>query len=151
MGSSGQARHPRRVNRRVLAFALLAIVTAFMWSDAVIEWWQSAIEFFLRVNEDVTESVLESRPGNDADLHVLVWATVSLVFVWAFRLQRAIALTALFVWSSLVETLQPIFTDLRSRQFADYVGNSIGILVTAFTVAVISWARRGDQPSSPAR
>ena len=151
MGSSGQARHSRRVNRRVLAFALLAAVTAFMWSDAVIGWWQSTIEFFLRVNEDVTESVLESRPGNDADLHVLVWATVSLVFVWAYRMKWVAALAALFVWSAVVETLQPVFTEVRSRQMADYVGNSVGILVTALAVAMISWVRRVTQPSSPAR
>ena len=139
------------MKRRVLAFALLAVVTAFMWSDAVIEWWQSTIEFFLRVNEDVTESVLESRPGNDADLHVLVWATVSLVFVWAYRMKWVVALAALFVWSAVVETLQPVFTDVRSRQMADYFGNSVGILVTALAVAMISWARGAGQPSSPAK
>ena len=139
------------MNRRVLAFVLLAIVTSFMWSDAVIEWWQSTIEFFLRVNEGVTESVLESRPGNDADLHVLVWATVSLVFVWAYRMKWVVALGALFVWSAVVETLQPVFTEVRSRQMADYVGNSVGILVTAVAVAMISWARSAGQPSSPAK
>ena len=139
------------MNRRVLAFVLLAIVTSFMWSDAVIEWWQSTIEFFLRVNEGVTESVLESRPGNDADLHVLVWATVSLVFVWAYRMKWVVALAALFAWSAVVETLQPVFTDVRSRQMADYVGNSVGILVTALAVAMISWARSAGQPSSPAK
>jgi len=139
------------VNRRVLAFALLTVVTAFMWSDAVIGWWHSTIEFFLRVNEDVTESVLDSRPGNDADLHVLVWAAVGFVFVWAFHRKWAGALTALLVWSAIVETLQPVFTDVRSRQLADYVGNSLGILMTALVVAVISWARRTGQPSSPAR
>ena len=139
------------MKRRVLAFALLAVVTAFMWSDAVIEWWQSTIEFFLRVNEEVTESVLESRPGNDADLHVLVWSVVGLVFVWAVRRKWIVALTALFVWSAVVETLQPVFTDVRSRQMADYVGNSVGILVTALAVAMISWVRSAGQPSSPAK
>lgn len=139
------------MNRRVFAFALLSVVTAFMWSDTVIEWWQSTIELFLQVNEEVTESVLESRPGNDADLHVLVWSVVSLVFVWAFRRKWIVALTALFVWSAVVETLQPVFTEIRSRQMADYVGNSLGIVTTALAVAVISWARRGGQPSSPAK
>ena len=139
------------MNRRVFAFALLSVVTAFMWSDTVIEWWQSTIELFLQVNEEVTESVLESRPGNDADLHVLVWSVVSLVFVWAFRRKWIVALTALFVWSAVVETLQPVFTEIRSRQMADYVGNSLGIVATALAVAVISWARRGGQPSSPAK
>lgn len=139
------------MNRRVFAFALLSVVTAFMWSDTVIEWWQSTIELFLQVNEEVTESVLESRPGNDADLHVLVWSVVSLVFVWAFRRKWIVALIALFVWSAVVETLQPVFTEIRSRQMADYVGNSLGIVATALAVAVISWARRGGQPSSPAK
>lgn len=139
------------MNRRVLAFALLAVVTAFMWSDSVIEWWQSSTEFFLRVNEDVAESVLESRPGNDADLHVLVWAAVGLVFVWAYRQKWAVALAALFVWSAVVETLQPTFTEVRSRQVADYVGNSLGILVAVITMAASAWMRRTGQPSSPPR
>jgi hypothetical protein len=76
---------------------------------------------------------------------------VSLVFVWAFRRKWIVALTALFLWSAVVETLQPVFTEIRSRQMADYVGNSLGIVATALAVAVISWARRGGQPSSPAK
>jgi hypothetical protein len=139
------------VNRRVLAFTLLAVVTALMWSDTVIEWWQSTIEFFLRVNEGVTESVLDSRPGNDVDLHVLVWAATSLVFVWAFRAKWWAVLVALFFWSALVETLQPAFTEIRSRQLADYVGNAIGVAVVALLFALIGRSRSVNQPSSPAR
>jgi hypothetical protein len=103
------------------------------------------------VNEGVTESVLETRPGNDVDLHVLVWAATGIVFVWAFRAKWWAALGALFFWSALVETLQPVFTEIRSRQFADYVGNAIGVAVVALVVAVVSRVRSVTQPSSPAR
>ena len=130
------------MNRRIAAFTFLAVVTALMWSDLVIGWWQSTIEFFLRVNEDVTESVLESRPGNDADLHVLAWAAIGVVFAWAYRARWPAALAALFVWSALVETLQPVFTDIRSRQVADYVGNLIGISTVAVVLAVVGLLRR---------
>lgn len=139
------------MNRRLVAFIVLAVVTAFMWSDVVIEWWQSTLNFFLRVNEEVTESVLASRPGNDADLHVLVWAAVGSVFAWAFRSRWLVVLCVLFVWSAVVETLQPVFTDVRSRQVADYVGNAIGIAVVVVVIGVVSGLRRGTQPSSPAK
>ena len=132
------------MNRRALAFLLLAVVTAFMWSDAVIGWWQSTIEFFLRVNEDVTESVMESRPGGDADLHVLVWAMVGMVFAWAYRAAWPATLLVLLAWSALVETLQPVFTEVRSRQLSDYVGNSIGIVAAGFVVWVFTRLRRAD-------
>lgn len=122
-----------------------------MWSDIVIEWWQSALDLFLRVNEDVTESVLESRPGNDADLHVLVWAVVGSVFVWAFRSKWLVAIAALLVWSALVETLQPVFTDIRSRQVADYVGNAIGLAAVALVLGLVAGLRRKAQPNSPAK
>lgn len=122
-----------------------------MWSDIVIEWWQSILDFFLSVNEDVTESVLESRPGNDADLHVLVWAAVGGVFTWAFRSRRLVVLALLIVWSALVETMQPVFTDIRSRQVADYMGNAIGIALVALMLGLISSIRRRTQPNSPAK
>lgn len=139
------------MSRRLVAFVVLAVVTAFMWSDAVIEWWQSILDFFLSVNEDVTESVLESRPGNDADLHVLVWAAVGGVFTWAFRSRRLVVLALLIVWSALVETMQPVFTDIRSRQVADYMGNAIGIALVALMLGLISSIRRRTQPNSPAK
>ena len=139
------------MNRRLVAFVILAVVTAFMWSDIVIEWWQSTLNFFLRVNEDVTESVLESRPGNDADLHVLVWAVVGSVFAWAFRSKWSMAIAALLVWSVLVETLQPVFTDIRSRQVADYVGNAIGLAAVALVLGLVAGVRRKAQPNSPAK
>lgn len=139
------------MNRRFLAFILLAVVTAFMWSDTVIEWWQATLDFFLRVNEGVTESVLETRPGNDVDLHVIVWAMTSMVFVWAFRNKWLPALFTLFLWSAMVETLQPVFTEIRSRQLADYLGNGIGVAVTALGAAVVFRLRRSSQPSSPER
>lgn len=139
------------MSRRLVAFVVLAVVTAFMWSDIVIEWWQSILDFFLSVNEDVTESVLESRPGNDADLHVLVWAAVGGVFTWAFKSRWLVVLALLLVWSALVETLQPVFTDIRSRQVADYVGNAIGIALVALVLGLFSGIRRRTQPNSPAK
>lgn len=122
-----------------------------MWSDTVIGWWQSILEFFLRVNESVTETVLETRPGNDMDLHVLVWASTSAVFVWAFRNKWRSVLLAVFAWSALVETLQPVFTEVRSRQVADYAGNAIGVAVTALLFALVDRVRCRSQLSSPAK
>lgn len=139
------------MNRRILAFALLVVVTAFMWSDSVIDWWQATLDFFLRVNEGVTESVLKTRPGNDVDLHVLVWAATSLVFAWAFRSKWIHALFSLLMWGAVVETLQPIFTEIRSRQLADYVGNAIGVISAALVIGAITRVRGANQPSSPAR
>lgn len=122
-----------------------------MWSDIVIEWWQSTLNFFLSVNQDITESVLDSRPGNDADLHVLVWAAVGGVFAWAFKPKWLVVLVGLLVWSALVETLQPVFTDIRSRQVADYVGNVIGLAAVALVLGLATGMRRKAQPNSPAR
>lgn len=122
-----------------------------MLSDLVIEWWQSLLEWLLATNESATQSVLDARPASDMDLHVIVWAAVSWAMVVAFPGVRWRMLAFVGVWSLVVESLQPVFTDLRARQELDYLGNLVGVGVTAFVFAVTAGVRRRRQPSSPLR
>ena len=45
-----------------------------------------------------------------------------------------ISLAALLGWTIAVEIGQPLFTELRSRQLTDLVGNALGV---GFIVAVV--------------
>jgi hypothetical protein len=139
------------VIRRACAASFLVLVTALMWSDTVIEWWQSILEWFLAANESATQSLLDARPGNDMDLHVVVWAVSAWSMAWAFASRRWRVLVGVAVWSLVVEFLQPVFTDLRARQSLDYVGNLLGVGLVAVGFAAIGVVqRRRNQPSSPA-
>ena len=125
-------------------FAGVAIVaaTALMWSDTAISWWTKIIEFALRVNESVTTGVLDKRPLGDADLHALVWGACALLVASAVRavnIRRALAL--LFMWTVFVELAQPWFTELRSRQESDLIGNCVGVLLVIVASEVIAKVR----------
>ena len=137
--------------RRTLAVLFLGVVTALMWSDAVIEWWQSLLEWLLAANESATQSVLDARPASDMDLHVIVWATVAWAMAVAFPGARWRVLAFVGVWSLVVESLQPVFTDIRARQALDYLGNLLGVGAMACAFAVVAGVRRRRQPSSPLR
>lgn len=137
--------------RRTLAVLLLGVVTVLMWSDAVVEWWQSLLEWLLAANESATQSVLDARPASDMDLHVVVWATVAWAMATAFALSRWRVLVFVGAWSLVVETLQPVFTDIRARQALDYAGNLFGVGAVALVFAVTAGIRRRRQPSSPVR
>ena len=105
-----------------------------MWSDTAIQWWSDIVTFALRVNEDATTSVMESRPSGDADLHAVVWGASAVLLAYSFTKfrQRVISLAALLAWTIAVEISQPLFTELRSRQLTDLVGNALGVgVVTA--------------------
>ena len=105
-----------------------------MWSDTAIQWWSDIVTFALRVNEDATTSVMESRPSGDADLHAVVWGVSAVLLAYSFTKfrQRVISLAALLAWTIAVEISQPLFTELRSRQLTDLVGNALGVgVVTA--------------------
>ena len=107
-----------------------------MWSDTAIQWWSDIVTFALRVNEDATTSVMESRPSGDADLHAVVWGASAVLLAYSctkFR-QRVISLAALLAWTIAVEISQPLFTDLRARQLADLVGTALGV---GFVAAVV--------------
>jgi hypothetical protein len=125
-------------------FAGVAIVaaTALMWSDTAISWWTNIIEFALRVNESATTRVLDNRPSGDADLHALVWGVCALLVVSAVKAPFVrYALAILFMWSVFVELAQPWFTELRSRQESDLIGNCVGVLLVIVASEVTAKVR----------
>ena len=99
-----------------------------MWSDSAIRWWSEIVSFFLRANYDATTSVMNNRPTGDADLHAVIWGACALLVVIACTTHqnRVRAVLVLAIWSLFVEIAQPWFTDLRSRQASDLIGNFIG-------------------------
>ena len=125
------------------ALALSAVVgaTALMWSDGAVGVWKAIVDFALRSNGAVTETVMGARMWGDADLHVLVWGAVALCVLLAMPSAGARwrATICLVGWSWFVELAQPWFTDIRSRQFVDALGNTIGI-VGMFLLMTL-WAR----------
>ena len=116
--------------KRVFASSAVIITTSLMWSDTAISWWSNIVSFFLRVNYEATTAVMSHRQNGDADLHAMLWgATAALVlFACLSRVQRIQSTVFLAVWSILVEIGQPWFTELRSRQASDLVGNAIGMI-----------------------
>ncbi len=114
--------------RTILAIVAVVCATALMWSDSAIRWWSEIVNFFLRVNYDATTSVMNNRPTGDADLHAVIWGTCALLVVIACTTHqnRVRAVLVLAIWSLFVEIAQPWFTDLRSRQASDLIGNFIG-------------------------
>ena len=133
---------PRSTARSVLAGGAIVAATALMWSDTAITWWTNIIEFALRVNESATTGVLERRPTGDADLHALVWGACALLVAYAVRavnIRRALFL--LFMWTVFVELAQPWFTQLRSRQASDLIGNCVGVLFVFVAAEIIAKVR----------
>jgi hypothetical protein len=121
---------------RVVAFLVIGLATALMWSDTAIQWWSEIIAFALRVNEDATTSVMDSRPSGDADAHAVIWGASAALLAFSFTKSRhrMFSLVALLGWTIAVEIGQPLFTELRSRQLTDLVGNAIGV---GFVAAVV--------------
>ena len=107
-----------------------------MWSDTAIQWWSDIVAFALRVNENATTSVMNSRPSGDADLHAVVWGASAALLAFSFTIfrHRVISLAALLGWTLAVEIGQPWFTELRARQLTDLVGNALGV---GFVAAVV--------------
>ena len=133
---------PRSTARSALAGGAIVAATALMWSDTAITWWTNIIEFALRVNESATTGVLERRPTGDADLHALVWGACALLVAYAVRvitIRRALLL--LFMWTVFVELAQPWFTQLRSRQASDLIGNCVGVLFVFVAAEIIAKVR----------
>ena len=121
---------------RAVAYLVIGLATALMWSDTAIQWWSDIVAFALRVNEDATTSVMNSRPSGDADLHAVVWGASAALLAFSFTIfrHRVISLAALLGWTIAVEISQPWFTELRSRQPTDLVGNALGV---GFVAAVV--------------
>jgi hypothetical protein len=121
---------------RVVAFLVIGLATALMWSDTAIQWWSDIVAFALRVNENATSSVMDNRPSGDADAHAVIWGASASLLAFSFTKfrHRMISLAALLGWTIAVEFGQPLFTELRSRQLTDLVGNALGV---GFIVAVV--------------
>lgn len=139
-----------RRSRIVVAVVFTALLTGLMWTDSPTTWWSSIIEFFMASNSSITSTVMDVRPSGDLDLHVVLWAMAGCVWWWALC-QSTNVLRSLFIlagWAMVVETLQPIFTDVRDRQLGDYIGNAIGIGL--IVLAVLVRKRYFDGPMSPA-
>ena len=132
-----------RVKRVLAAIALIA-TTSIMWSDLAISWWSNIVSFFLRVNYEATTSVMNHRQNGDADLHAVVWGLTALLILVACtsRSQRIATMVLLGVWSVFVEFSQPWFTDLRSRQASDLIGNAIGIVGVFAVFELYAYRRR---------
>lgn len=132
----------RSTARSIFAGVAIFATTALMWLDTAISWWTNIIEFALRVNESATTGVLERRPSGDADLHALAWGLCALLVasaVHSVNIRRALVL--LFMWTVLVELAQPWFTELRSRQDTDLIGNGVGVLLVLVGSEVIAKVR----------
>lgn len=132
----------RNVARSVFAGAAIVSATALMWSDTAITWWSNVIAFALRVNESATTGILEHRPPGDADIHVLVWGSCALLLAYAVHpVHVRRALTLLFIWTVFVELAQPWFTQFRTRQATDLVGNCVGVLSVLVFAEIIAKVR----------
>ena len=131
--------------------AALVGATVLMGSDGAVGVWHSIVAFALRSNEEVTSTVMGARQWGDADLHVAVWGAVAMCVLLALPSPRARwqGLVCLVAWSLFVELAQPWFTEIRSRQLVDALGNTVGI-IGAYAVMSV-WARvrraRGDAGS----
>jgi hypothetical protein len=132
----------RSTARLGIAGSAIVVATALMWSDTAITWWTNIIELALRVNESTTTGVLERRPSGDADLHALLWGASALLVAYAahaVNIRRALVL--LFIWTVFVELAQPWFTQLRSRQTTDLIGNCVGVLAVLVGAEIIAKVR----------
>lgn len=132
----------RNRTRELVSAGAIGCSTALMWSDTAITWWSNFLNFAMRVNSTATQSVLDNRPSGDADLHAVVWGFCALLIAYALNWRDVWRATAgLFVWTVFVELAQPWFTEMRSRQLSDLIGNCFGILLIAISVEVIAKVR----------
>lgn len=128
----------------VFATSAVVATTSLMWSDTAISWWSNIVSFFLRVNYEATTSVMNSRQNGDADLHAVLWGITGLfvLFACTSRSQRLRALIFLGAWSVFTEFSQPWFTELRSRQATDLIGNAVGLIGVYVIFEAIAHRRR---------
>lgn len=128
----------------VWAASAIVVTTSLMWSDTAISWWSNIVSFLMRVNYDATAAVMNSRQNGDADLHAVLWGITGLFILVACtsRSQRLRALIFLGAWSVFVEFSQPWFTELRSRQATDLIGNAVGLIGVLLIFETIAHRRR---------
>jgi glycopeptide antibiotics resistance protein len=128
----------------VLAVSALIVTTSLMWSDTAISWWSNIVSFFMRINYEATTSVMNSRQNGDADLHAVLWGITAVIVLLACtsRSQRLWAMVFLGLWSVFVEFSQPWFTELRSRQATDLIGNALGLIGVLVVFETFAHRRR---------
>lgn len=131
---------------RASALVVIVVVTAVMWSDEAIGWSNSIIEGLSGSGRGAS-TVLERRPKGDVDLHLASWALVGALWAASFhsRSARWWALAAVLAWSALVESLQPVFTEIRTFQPPDLLGNALGVAVAAVGTGLVHMRGRTSQ------
>jgi len=136
---------PRHALKIVAAFAIAAI-TMLMWSDSAVGWFHAFLSNVKRTGSEAA-TVLRHRPQGDLDLHVAMWGVGASLMVASIAAswRRYVALVGLLTWSVVVESLQPVFTEVRMFQVTDLLGNAIGVSLVAAGVAVVhARARHGS-------
>jgi len=130
--------------------AVLGGVVYSMWSLRIMDWWAE-------VSSDDANPLVQLRPDtNEADLHAVVWFTISLLVVWAIGLRATVAgawrrwataLVVVFAVSWLIEWIQPQLS-FRRYNTVDVVGNAIGVALAAVVCTVAMWRvrRRSARP-----
>lgn len=133
----------RRAAVRAAAVAVVLAVTAVMWSDEAIGWSNSIFEGLSGAGEGAS-TVLEHRPKGDLDLHLASWGLVGALWSASFRSRRARwwVLAAVLAWSATVESLQPAFTEIRTFQPTDLLGNALGVALAAAATGLVHVRRR---------
>jgi hypothetical protein len=79
-------------------------------------------------------------PRSDFDVHVLIWGVAALLVglaAWSW-LSLLMASATLFATSVILEMAQGAYSRTRSVQFADIVGNAVGVAVGTGLVAVFA-------------
>ena len=132
---------------RATALVVTVLVTAVMWSDEAIGWSNSIIDGLGGTGQGAS-TVLERRPKGDLDLHLASWALVAALWAASCRSRRVRwwVLAAVLAWSAAVESLQPVFTEIRTFQRTDLVGNALGVGVVAVAMGLVHARRRAPSP-----
>lgn len=87
---------------------------------------------------------MNHRQNGDADLHAVLWGITAALVLLACttRSQRLWVIVSLGTWSLFVEFAQPWFTELRSREASDLIGNAIGLIGVFMAFEIISHRNR---------
>lgn len=114
-----------------------------MWSDGAVDAWGALVKLALTFNAEATTTVMGVRRWGDADLHLVLWGTCTVVVLWACRTRRqaVTAVLALLIWSGFTELAQPWVTQVRTRQVMDVAGNILGVSLGTVAYLLLRWVR----------
>ncbi len=87
---------------------------------------------------------MNQRQNGDADLHAILWGVTAVLVLIACSThkQHLTAIALLGTWSIFAEFSQPWFTEQRSRQASDLIGNAIGILGVFIIFEAFAYQKR---------